>query len=66
MRRLALVLILAAGCSSALEDGYEPHKLNATSDDRKSWYVPQFAPEARPADNSGPYGQPDRDNPPSR
>jgi hypothetical protein len=57
MRRLALLLILAAGCSSALEDGYEPHKLNANSDDRRSWYEPSFAPGSRDTDNAGPYVQ---------
>jgi hypothetical protein len=55
MRRLALLLILAAGCSSALEDGYEPHKLGASSDDRRGWYEPSFAPGARDTDNQGPY-----------
>jgi hypothetical protein len=53
---MALLLILAAGCSSALEDGYEPHKLGANADDRKSWYVDPFAPGGRETDNSGPYG----------
>ena len=67
MRRLAMLLIIvAAGCSSALDDGYEPHKLDANSDDRKSWYVPSFAPEARPTDNSNPYGDVGHETPPDR
>jgi hypothetical protein len=59
MRRWALLVILVAGCSSALEDGYEPHKLNANAEDRRSWYVDSFAPGARSTDNSGPYGDVD-------
>jgi hypothetical protein len=55
MRRVALLMILAAGCSSSLEDGYQPHKLNANSEDRKSWYVDSFAPGSRSTDNTGPY-----------
>jgi len=66
MRRVALLLILAAGCSSKLDDGYEPHRLDANSDDRKSWYVPSFAPEARPTDISNPYGDVGHEAPPDR
>lgn len=53
-RPLALAVLTASvlapavsGCSSKLETGYEPVKLNATPQQRRAFYAPPFSPEAR-------------------
>ena len=46
-RWLALSIVLLAGCSSALEDGYVPRKLGASDAERRSYYASPFSPESK-------------------
>jgi hypothetical protein len=43
---LGLVL-LAAGCKTTLDDGYEPRKLGASDSERRAFYASPFSPESR-------------------
>jgi hypothetical protein len=51
--RVALLLallpavLLAAGCSNALETGYKPRKLGASTAERRGYYASPFTAEAR-------------------
>jgi len=55
LQRMALCASLAVtvtalgvtGCSSKLETGYEPRKLNASNEKRRAFYAAPFTPEAR-------------------
>ena len=46
---LASLIIGLAGCSSALEDGYKPHRLGSSDAVRRSYYASPFTPEAKVA-----------------
>ena len=41
---LASLIIGLAGCSSALEDGYKPHRLGSSDAVRRSYYASPFTP----------------------
>jgi hypothetical protein len=58
MRWLGWVMgvLVLAGCGSTLDDGYEPHKLNAGVDDRKAYYADPFTADARPPGNPNDSG----------
>jgi hypothetical protein len=47
---LALFVLTLAGCNSALEDGYKPHKLGVSDAVRRSYYANPFTPEAKASD----------------
>jgi hypothetical protein len=42
-----LLVVLAGGCSSTLETGYKPRKLNSSQAERRAYYAAPFSPEAR-------------------
>jgi hypothetical protein len=42
-------LTLMAGCANELETGYNPRRLNASSDVRRSYYAAPFAAESTPS-----------------
>jgi hypothetical protein len=42
-------IAFAAGCSSTLEDGYNPRKLGASDAERRAYYASPFTPEAKKA-----------------
>ena len=46
---LAFSALTLAGCSSALETGYVPRPLGATSTERRGYYASPFTPEAAAA-----------------
>ena len=45
---IVLTMLSLAGCEPRLETGYVPRPLNATSDDRRAYYAPEFTPESHP------------------
>lgn len=48
-RILISMLLIAAGCSSTLEDGYKPRRLGASDAVRRSYYASPFTPESKVA-----------------
>ena len=48
------LLLLAAGCHSTMETGYQPQPLTATDAERRAYYASPFSPESHvaPADHS--------------
>ncbi len=40
-------VLLAAGCSSTLETGYQPHRLGAGPSERRAFYAEPFSPESK-------------------
>jgi hypothetical protein len=47
---IPLAALLAAGCASALETGYEPRPLSSSSAVRRGYYASPFTPEAKAAE----------------
>ena len=45
----ASLLFFASGCSNALETGYVPRALGASSTERRGYYASPFTPEAAAA-----------------
>ena len=52
MRILLLALVGLAGCSSKLETGYEPKRLDMSSGEIKALYAEPFSPEAEQAESA--------------
>ncbi len=54
-----LLLGIATGCQSTLEDGYKPRALNANAAQRRAYYASPFTPEAAAGDQdkSGALGR---------
>jgi len=44
-----MAVALVAGCEPKLETGYVPRPLNATPDERRAYYAPEFTAESHPA-----------------
>lgn len=56
MRKWFFILasgLVAAGCSSKLETGYQPDKLDMSLAQRKALYADPFSPEAAEAQKGG-------------
>ena len=44
---LSCGIALLVGCSSALDTGYVPNKLNASPGERRAYYAPAYSPESQ-------------------
>lgn len=46
---LSMLAVCSAGCSSALETGYEPRRLSATDGQRRAFYATPYSEETQQA-----------------
>jgi hypothetical protein len=59
MRKVtAIFLLLAAGCASGLDSGYEPRRLSATDAQRRAYYSSPFSEETQQALHEDRFAQP--------
>jgi hypothetical protein len=54
---IAAIALMATGCASKLETGYQPRVLGASDEARRGYYAQPFTPQAKAAkDNEHDFG----------